>query len=359
MINGRNNQNMTHTQRASRNANDQRGLVSFMVTLIMMIVITLIVIGFTQVTIRSRGEALDRQLSEQAFYAAESGVNQVVNAIKTSSGTVTPQPSCSGGGYTAAPIGSAPNAAVTCIIVDPVVDDIRFAANQQSSTVLKIEPEPANLTELNIKWATASGVSDDINNCGDYTNPMGALPKTIDADCGFGLLRLDLMHHVSGNDNVGVGEDLADSTVTYFFKPTLGGGVATTLSTGTPKANISNADCFNLEKMCTISIPIDPVTLSNQKFYARISTYYRDTQLVVIDGKSSLVNASFKDVQVLIDSTGKAADVLRRVQARYPTGITHSMVPPASLGSEVKICKRFTSSSAPQLFAMDSACAAP
>jgi len=42
---------------------NQTGLVSIMVTIIMMLVISLIVLGFATVTRRNTREALDRQLS--------------------------------------------------------------------------------------------------------------------------------------------------------------------------------------------------------------------------------------------------------------------------------------------------------
>lgn len=45
----------------------------FMITIVMMVVISLIVVGFTQVANRNRRQSLDRQLSTQAFYVAESG----------------------------------------------------------------------------------------------------------------------------------------------------------------------------------------------------------------------------------------------------------------------------------------------
>src|SRR3954464_6641054 len=61
--------------------NSEAGMASFLIVMILMLVITLIVIGFAQVTRRNSREALDRQLSSQAFYAAESGVNVTTNAI--------------------------------------------------------------------------------------------------------------------------------------------------------------------------------------------------------------------------------------------------------------------------------------
>src|ERR1700761_8288581 len=57
---------------------DEQGMVSILVTMIMVIVISLIVIGFAEVSRRNQREALDNQLSTQAYYAAESGVNAAV-----------------------------------------------------------------------------------------------------------------------------------------------------------------------------------------------------------------------------------------------------------------------------------------
>jgi Tfp pilus assembly protein PilX len=60
----------------------QTGMVSIMVTMLLMLVITLIVLGFAQVSRREQIQTLDRQLSAQAFFAAESGVNDAISVIK-------------------------------------------------------------------------------------------------------------------------------------------------------------------------------------------------------------------------------------------------------------------------------------
>jgi Tfp pilus assembly protein PilX len=65
----------------------EQGLVSIVVTMIFLIVLSLIVVGFAQVARREQRESLDRQLSSQAFYAAESGINIAKSAISDSSGT--------------------------------------------------------------------------------------------------------------------------------------------------------------------------------------------------------------------------------------------------------------------------------
>lgn len=346
---------MTFMQKGSGSALGQQGLVSFMVTLIMMIVITLIVIGFTQVTIRARGEAIDRQLSEQAFYAAESGVNKAVNKIKSLGGSSIPDQSgtCNGPDYPTGAIGSSPNVAITCLLVKPVVEDIRFAANQTSSTVVKLDTyemngvSPTNLTQIEVTWAAARGMSTDVvSDCADYDSGW---PVSI-GSCGFGVIRLDLMHFERNNNNLPPSGDTDTNTETFYLKPAQTAGAIP--EAGSQKAHIGTANCLSGE--CKILIDLNG-NFSTKRHYARISTLYRDSPVVKIDGTANGGDsANFAGVQALIDSTGRAQDVLRRVQVRYPTGIIHSPTPPAALESEVKICKRFTTS--PTSFDLDAEC---
>lgn len=347
MSNKKERQNMKRLQiNYARFNADQHGLVSFMVTLILMVVITLIVIGFTQVTIRSQNEALDRQLSEQAFYAAESGVNQVVGIVKdnlTSGNPIVSQTDCDDAStpYITGKIGSSSNVSVTCLMVDPVVEDIRLSADQMSSTITRLETangaSPTNLNRLDITWDAQKGIDGDITKCDKYSTLD--LPESIESDCGFGMLRLDLMHFQ--DNNVTTGENLADRTITFYLKPTNVGPTSITVSGSAQKAYRGNANCSTGK--CKFSIDFNS-GMNTKKFYARVSMLYRDTPLVVFDGdmNGSVSDASFKDAQIMIDSTGQARDVLRRVQVRYPIGVVHTSTPPSALESEAKICKRFT-----------------
>ncbi len=54
---------------------NESGLAAIAVTMIIMGIVTLIVVGFATLMRREQRQALDQQLSTQAFYAAESGVN--------------------------------------------------------------------------------------------------------------------------------------------------------------------------------------------------------------------------------------------------------------------------------------------
>lgn len=72
---------------------NQAGLVSFMVVTIIMIVLTLIVLAFARLVQREQVQTLDRQLNAQAFYAAESGINDAVRELSANP-TLSTGPSC-------------------------------------------------------------------------------------------------------------------------------------------------------------------------------------------------------------------------------------------------------------------------
>ncbi|MCA9327207.1 hypothetical protein KDA14_01640, partial [Candidatus Saccharibacteria bacterium] len=180
---------------------NEAGMVSFMITMIMLIVISLVVIGFTQVVNRNRREVLDRQLSSQAFYAAESGVNDAITKIKAdvSSGTSpTKQTSCSGSDYPATTLNANPLVSYSCVLVNPVAPNITGTASSDSSFIVPIVPSdqngnnqnPANLT---FTWSAANGASKDKADCqlkGNFASNTD--PTNL---CGYALLRVDLLQY--------------------------------------------------------------------------------------------------------------------------------------------------------------------
>jgi len=68
---------MTLTTRKTEN-----GFVSIIAATTIMILVSLIVIGFSVLMQREQRQSLDRQLSTQAYYAAETGVNDVYQLLR-------------------------------------------------------------------------------------------------------------------------------------------------------------------------------------------------------------------------------------------------------------------------------------
>lgn len=337
---------------SSNERKDERGLVSFMITLIMMMVITLIVIGFTQVVNRNRRITLDRQLSAQAFYAAESGINDVVKQIKTDGYTVQSQTNCTSGYYASKLVyklnsGTSTDVAYTCVLVNPVVPDIRTQASAAESKVVDIEPSDANSTnltpiELTFTWSAATGAS-SLSPAGCVAS-AGQFVPSASYNCPYGLLRVDLMQYTPGGTAT-TASGLNSSTATFFMQPLSSSpGSYSFNNFGAQKANIVGAVCNTATNpgRCTATLSLG-ASARSQYYFARITALYKDAPLVIIDSRDVSKNAWFKNQQAQIDVTGRAQDVLKRIQARVELNSKDtSNLPLGGIQSSGAVCKRFT-----------------
>ncbi len=319
---------------------DQNGIVSFMVTLIMMMVITLIVVGFTQVTNRARREATDRQLSVQAMYAAESGVNAVYNALSSDPASIKSQTKCDETNYVK-PVLSAGAVEVTCLLVDPTVENIKVDPSRDASKVVFINPTDSNgtnasISSLTIEWTPPLPTTPDWSGCAASTSEVGVF-KTNGDGCDYAFLRIDLMQYQDPNVGSPQAETLNSKTISLYIQPSK--VLSSTTISSTNKSVILGALCNDTS--CVARIGLDS-TLQGKMFYARISTMYNDTQSVTIDGtKTSSNDAFFTGGQVKIDSTARAQDVLRRVQARVSLSGLDADSPIGAILSGETLCKRF------------------
>ncbi len=339
----------------------EKGMVSFVITLVMILVISLIVIGFTQVVMRAQRETMDRQLAAQAQYAAESGVNKAIEVVK--GGMANPAAAkkfkaneCNKDLQFDVDPDPANSVKVTCVMVNDSPNSIKTSASTTSSSVVRIQPAdssgndaPAKSRTLTFTWSAAPG-DRAVSKHGCAASSSTLLPSYItdSGECSFGLLRVDLLKW--NNEGSAANADaLAQSTKTLYLVPTKGGGSSQTVSgfETEPKGVLINAACTEGEGgSCSASVTLnDPA--GNQVYYARLSTMYWDAEDVTITGDYLASGTSnvmyFKGAQIEIDSTGKAQDVLKRVQVRYPISTGKDAgLPPYALWSSKTICKKFT-----------------
>lgn len=328
---------------------DQRGMVSFMITLIMMIVISLIVVGFAQVSNRNRREALDRQLSMQAFYAAESGINDAVTKIQAALLTgqpVTQQTSCADSTYQASSIVTDGSVGYTCVLVDTNVASISTNAGTGRSAVVPInmvdkDGNPQTAGSLSFAWSPPDGLaSNGTTGCHATSGTFPVNDNTY--SCTFGLLRVDIFKSQGVPMSAAA---FADSTMTFYLQPMVGSPAGTYPLSGfggALKAAVVSARYDAVSKMYNARINFSGGAQA-QNYYLRISTLYRDAAHVLIDGTNSAgTNSYFADAQALVDVTGKAQDVLRRVQVTVPLQrYDGSLIPSGGVQSSTGVCKRF------------------
>lgn len=323
----------------------QSGMASFLIVLIMMIVITLIVLGFSQVTRRNSRQALDRQLSSQAFYAAESGTNVTTNAIanyvkangyvnlpaKTSCPTNYDPTNGSGTGTAIADLGN--GVRYTCVLVNPNPGTLKYNPTRQGSTVVPIQAN-GSLKSLTFTWNVQSGGADTTctgSNAQEF-------PQAAAWSCDFGIVRVDLVANPGSNV-----ANLANVTSSVFLTP-LGGHTGALTLTGFPSAIHafvgSASGCSGGTCSVTVSFPA-----SSSSYAARITSLYRDTPNMIISG--TLVGgsaATFSGAQAVVDTTGQAQDELRRIQVRVQltAAADPETIPASALSSNADICKHFS-----------------
>lgn len=317
---------------------DQRGMVSILVSMIMILVITLIVLGFAQVTRRNQRESLDNQLSTQAFYAAETGINDARPLVQAYNG---PPPlkatNCSGastlGLTTKAKLNADGSVAYTCLNVTNIEPNLQYKTLANGRALAVPLNTNGSLSTLKLSWTT-DGPNADASKCINGGNgATDTFPPSTGWTCSYGMLRLDLMQDTGQAGAAAT----ADNTLTFFLKPnSVSDSYTISAFNGATKGIVLRTACVTATKTCTATISLAPgVAAASNTYYARLTAVYNDLQHVTINGPSGI---TFSGAQATIDVTGKAQDVLRRVQVRIPLiGSTIQAV--AAVQSTGSICK--------------------
>ena len=339
---------------------NQAGMVSFLVTLIMMAVITLIVVGFSQVTRRNAKEALDRQLSTQAFYAAESGVNVAKAAIASASPavplaskTTCPhdyQPDATKPAVAIKDISTSANVRYTCVLVDPNPDTLIYDKLKQGDSIVVPMNTSAAIDTLSFSWTSQTGLP-----AGSCTGqPRSYLPPATGWGCPFALLRVDLMQVPSPGATINNVSQLTSNTASLFLTPYGdnssklydnatgghgGGGASLTFGGATTVYYGAASGC---KTSPATNCRVDARLASPQTtYYARITPLYHDVDELVISAKAGVSPVKFNGTQAIVDVTGQAQDELRRIQVRV--GLQGGVdVPANAVASSSSICKNFT-----------------
>lgn len=320
---------------------EQSGIVSLIVTMLIMFLLSLVVISFARVVRREQRQALDRQLNTQAFYAAETGVNQAINALKTgytgntgNGEKTTCDPDVAGPlAGTANELDATVGIKYTCLLIDRaptalVYDDV---GTNQSKVVPIKRADNGVINAITIAW---QGKSEDAG--GFVSCPaVGGFPDAYPAACKTGVLRIDLVP-VAGSISEAA---LSTTAMTIFLQPRTSGTGPIVYGPATIGSNqgltvAGSCSAATTPKFCTAQIS----GLSANEYRLRMKSVYL-ANAVTICSPDCLSGADLADAQATIDATGKANDVLRRIQVRYPLAITGVGVDNA-LFSNQTICKR-------------------
>lgn len=335
-------------QATSSLQSDQNGMVAITITVILMLVISITVLSFAQIVRREQRQALDNQLSSQAFYAAETGINDVRTVLKNTIASGADIPEKTTCLNTTAPynaltptVDSTTNTKYNCVLVSGHPKTLVYKLGTSSaSTIIPINAKaPATISSIDLSW-DAEQTNAPANGCTQSNFSTGQLPKSASWPCDrYGMIRIDLVPMTTLSRI-----EFMKNTFTAFIYPVVGGAGTGTVSYvagsningGTANQGaLPSATCTGTD--CKIRI----TGLNATKYYARVSALYRGTSLTVAANDSNTAPLPLYGAQVMIDSTGQAQDVLRRIQVRVPL-VFNGLHADYGVQSTDSMCKKMT-----------------
>ena len=337
----------THAE-LSKQPKRQDGFVSIVVAALLMVILALITLGFARIMQREQRQAIDRHLSREALYAAESGINDV--AAKVADPAPDPvydlraKTTCDVNGLGAAGNGNlSPDGAVayTCALYDRTPSTLEYTTSGDSKITELATESGNNLDTLTFTWGNSDT---DPNN-----NLVSNLPT-----CGFNaqdlppsrtnappVLKIDLT-------KIGaryVRDDMIRDTEYLYLLPCNGGSGATNIAfnpTATARGRVVQVRCTG-SGLRPCSFTVDSMAAFNSsKYFLRLKPVYTGATITVVGTEQGGGPAAFNNAQVSIDMTAKAGDVIRRLRASLPiANVTDSLgIPEAVLQGFDGICKQ-------------------
>lgn len=340
----------------------ENGMVSIIVTMVIMIVLSITVIGFAQLMRREQRQVLDRQLNTQAFYAAESGVNDAVAKLKTDPTFFTNDCKDWTGLGNSNNVSDDTSHSVTysCLLINPHPTTLEYTnIGLDKSEIIPIDLsntsqlDSSPFKSLHVSWQDTTG-TEDVSGCSPYSvDPFPAFPSAGNwanqpNQCP-GILRIDIVKLPANGSSYGSFDRnwLINNTATAYLYPTTDGTDSPTIVSPdlgygfSQQGRIVSVNCGASsappdEKQCKAVFNLD----GSFKYYLRIKSIYKPNSVSI----SALATAGqlmqFQGAQAIVDSTGKANDVLKRIQVRVPTSILTSYSPEYDIDSLGSLCKR-------------------
>lgn len=322
---------------------NQQGMAAMVVVTILMFVISIIVLGFAQVIRREQRNSLDHQLSTQAYYAAESGLNLAQKRITENLSTISDITSCQDRNglqnnyrISTADLNIGENAEITCLLISTKMRTLEYQSVGMSSVPVLVKADGGGIiSDIFVSWETAG--STNLSGCTTTTTfPAGS--EAAPWECTQGVIRLDMVPLADTTPNA-----LKNNQYTSFFTPSRSSSASSSVPFAAGSMNnVVPIQCINpaggpgtdTPRKCTVRIS----GLSGNAYALRLMSVYRESNVSVF-AKNGSSTVTLIEGQVEIDSTAKAADVLKRVQARMP--LSGSKVPDFAVTAGGGVCKRY------------------
>ncbi len=321
---------------------NENGIVAIFSVLVIMGILGLLALGFSSIIRQAQRRTLDDHLSNQAFYAAESGINMAINKINSGGAPLSKKYDCPQGADYDYSIDPGNNIMVSCLLVNPTVKSIENSLIDSNGTVNSAQLSALS-SRIVIGWDSVKR-SDTIPS----TVPNQLPDKDVwNTASNIGVLKIELIPKTASlNRNTLVN----NSFIFYLYPspPSVSDTVA--INNTTDKGRIIQSRCdtsLTDGYRCLSKIDLSGIGVPTDEYYVKQSSLYRDVSTSISFNDSSDAQVDITGSQALIDSTGKANDVFRRIQVRVPidslnTGGT--VFNTYAIFSGDRICKRYSMS---------------
>ena len=338
---------------------NQQGFASIVIALILIVVLALLTVGFAQLARREQQNALDKQLASQAYYAAESGINDIQQLIQNvyanpagnplgipptpSLASLTPSSAGLGGnedpnsclanqgliGIPTSSISAPTGVSYTCVLLNLTPPSMVFDGVSPNADQQVTFSTTGALNSLTVYWGSNDGNSTFKPSVGGFTpiGSWGGSPAVIEVSLT-PLAQLDRISMINNTFHV------------YLYPSKTGGSVTyDTTNQGQVIGGVCNS-ATNSTYPCSVTINGLNGAL-NEQYLIHVTDYYDMSNISVGNAKDTSGTAlDFVDGQAQIDVTGKARTVLKRIEVHANIKDT-APTPPYALQGQ-NICKRFS-----------------
>lgn len=317
------------------------------IVILIMTLLSLVVISMTKNANREQRQALDRQLSSQAFYAAESGINDAkdyyakhandpVNPAPEEKNDCGPLSGASAGdqfpGHSSQ-VGSDVNV-YSCVLYDAKPNSLVFSdINTDTGAVMPIEDKNGSvIRSLTFTWKRPNNTTYNFSGC-----PSSGFPREL-TDCDAGMLRLELIDPAATTRADFIAKDFLS-----FISPSSSGAsnpASPNYSAGLGTANqgvVWRGGCTNgTDGKCSITVN----NINRNKLLLHLRSLYNNNYVDVTGVTTTGDRIEFENGQMMIDSTGRAVDSSKRIQVRSPlNNYGNGVYPEFALQTADGICK--------------------
>lgn len=338
---------------------NEEGAVSMITVMFVILIMAVLVISFVQIMISEQRQSTDNDLSNRAFYAAESGVEDakpILTQYARNKESLTDEQmdkfeDCSTFGDPELISDENMKTEITCQLIVTTLANVSVdSASPWHSFMLKLQvPEGRSFDRINLEWHKPENDGKDYELKNNNNLPRtsgwqeGGTPHPAGLKATLGTLNL--------NGATTPEDMIRDTRITHMLPGDNGTNSFNMMNGGFGDDSPRMIDCDPNadEDDYVCSATLTGLDSDNNEYYLILTPLYRATSIDV-----TLQNGSeevpIEDAQASVDVTARAGDVFRRVRARLLlTDPEMSMIPDLAVGGN-QICKDYRLRSDPNEF---------